>query len=52
VSAWASSSVTPSFGHVWPGPPLFRRKRDQAGLLDTAASAHTELPADLERRAH
>src|ERR1700758_3288132 len=24
--------------NVWPRPPLFRRKRDQAGLLDPVAS--------------
>ena len=37
--------------HVWPCPPLVRCQRDQAGLLDPAASSQAQLPAGLERRA-
>src|SRR5215472_7180956 len=36
---------------VWPRPSLFRRQRDRARLLDPAASADAELPAELERGA-
>jgi hypothetical protein len=35
--------------HVWPRLPFFRCERDQARLFDPAASAHAQLPADLER---
>jgi hypothetical protein len=36
---------------VWSRPPLLRRQRNQARLLDPAASADPEHRAQLERRA-
>jgi putative SOS response-associated peptidase YedK len=35
---------------VWPCPPLVRCERDQARLLDPAASAHPEFRGELECR--
>ena len=37
---------------MWPCSPLLRRQRDQARLLDPAASADPEYRAELERRAN
>jgi hypothetical protein len=54
LALWAWARVFPplSFRHVWPGSSLFRRERDQAGLLDPSASTDPELRAELECRAH
>jgi hypothetical protein len=48
-AAWACARVTLCSRHVWPRPPLLRCERNQARLLDPAASAHAQLPANLER---
>src|SRR6516162_9425693 len=39
-------------GHVWPGSPLFRRKRDQVGLFRSTASTgpRTSRPLGTWRR--
>jgi putative SOS response-associated peptidase YedK len=49
LAAWASEPYPLSSLHVWPRAPLVRCQRDQAGLLDTAASTDPELRAQLER---
>jgi len=36
--AWACAPAPLCWGHAWSRPPLLRRKRDQAGLLDPAGA--------------
>jgi hypothetical protein len=49
--AWACDPTTLCSSDVRPRPYLLRCQRDQACLLDPAASTHPEFSADLERRA-
>src|SRR6516162_3539490 len=49
--AWVSATSQLPLHYVWSRPSLLRCQRDQAGLLDPAASAHAQLPAELERGA-
>jgi hypothetical protein len=49
IASWASATAPLCSRHVWPRPPLLRCQRDQARLLDPAASPHSEHRAELER---
>ena len=43
-----AASLGLSLDHVWPRPSFLRCQRDQACVLDPAASADSQLPAELE----
>src|SRR6516162_288605 len=48
-AAWACGLTGLRSEYVWPRPTLLRWQLDQACVLDPAASADPEFPAELER---
>jgi ABC-type uncharacterized transport system ATPase subunit len=50
ATAWSSGWRPYLWLHMWPRSPLLGCQRDQAGLLDPAASASPELCAELHNR--